>query len=122
MSSMPGTSEGRTSTRSARSARPSLAPRASQDVGDSEFDILLEELRRLPGCERTKASVIKLLTSHAGGRMYISHKSTLKQVQLAEARHLVRIGLTRAEAARRLAERFVFSPSTAYRRINQAIG
>jgi len=94
----------------------------TRDGADSSvLETLLYEIRTLPGCERTKAAVLRLLASHAGARIYVARCRTLHLEQQREARRMLDVGLTRGEAARRLSRRYGFSESTAYRRLSVAL-
>ncbi len=95
--------------------------RARGRQADSVLETLLYEISTLPGCERTKAAVLRLLNSHAGARIYVARRCTLHQEQHREARRLLDVGLTRGEAARRLSRKYGFSESTAYRRLAGAL-
>lgn len=95
--------------------------RARASAADSVLETLLYEIRRLPGCERTKSAVLRLLNSHAGARIYVARRFTLHLEQQREARRLLDVGLTRGEAARRLSRKYGFSESTAYRRLSGAL-
>ena len=95
--------------------------RARVGAADSVLETLLYEIRRLPGCERTKAAVLRLLASHAGARIYVARSRTLHLEQQCEARRLLDVGLARGEAARRLSRKYGFSESTAYRRLSIAL-
>lgn len=79
------------------------------------FTVLLAELERLPGCEATKRRVIRLIASHAGERMYVTLRETLRREQVATVRRLLPLYPIRGDLARRIAALYQVSESTAWR-------
>ena len=92
----------------------------SEDIV-TDFEIFLHELRSIPEGEFTRDRVIHLLRSFAGRRLYLPLRELVRPHQVRVADHLLRSGLTRAEAARQLVAHLEISESTAYRIISRAL-
>mgnify|MGYP006314821805 FL=1 len=87
----------------------------------TDFELFLLELQRIPEQEFTRTRVQALLTSFAGRRLYLPRRTLVRPHQVKMAAHLMRSGLTRAEAARQLSNHLDVSESTAYRIIARAL-
>lgn len=90
----------------------------ARDPGETAFEQLLAELRRIPPNHLTHDRVERLLRSFAGCRMHIPKRDPARQ---ESARRMMATGMERREVAQALQARLEVSESTAYRYIRLAL-
>jgi len=87
----------------------------------TDFELFLHELQAIPPPEFTRERVTTLLQSFEGRRLYLTKRTLVRPHQVRMAAHLLKGGLSRAEAARTLSSHLEVSEATAYRIIAKAL-
>lgn len=87
----------------------------------SDYQWLLLEIRRIDGCEATKAKVVRLLEAQAGRVIRFRHKDITRPGQVQRARQLLEAGEPTPVVRDRLCAQYGCGTVTAYTLIKKAI-
>ncbi len=87
----------------------------------TESDLLLNEIKAIEGCERTKRKIMAILHTQLGRRIYFAKGGPTKERQVSEALKLLNAGHDRTEARQAIEARFGLGRTAATEVVNAAI-